>query len=91
MPGDDPRDFPNPRKGADPVPSKDQDGDRPEVTKDQDGDRPEVTKDQDGDRPEVTHDLLLADGTCVESSGGIPTHVAVGDRTIPVLSVTERQ
>lgn len=48
-------------------------------------------KDQADDRPEVTHDLLLADGTSVESSGGIPTHVAVGDRTIRVLSATERQ
>jgi hypothetical protein len=55
---------------------------------------PVAPKDQDqdqGDRPEVTHDLLLADGTSVESSGGIPTHVAVGDRVVPVLSVTERQ
>lgn len=49
------------------------------------------SKDQDqGDRPEVTHDLLLADGSCVESSGSIPTHIAVGDRVIPVLSATER-
>lgn len=53
---------------------------------------PVPSKDQDqGDRPEVTHDLLLSDGSVVESSGGIPTHVAVGDRAIPVLSVTERQ
>jgi len=53
---------------------------------------PVADKDQDpGDRPEVTHDLLLADGSSVESSGAIPTHIAVGDRTIPVLSVTERQ
>ena len=49
------------------------------------------SKDEAGDRPEVTHDLLLADGSSVESSGGIPTHVAVGDRVIPVLFVTERQ
>jgi hypothetical protein len=56
----------------------------PVASKDQD-------QDQAGDRPEVTHDLLLADGTSVESSGGIPTHIAVGDRAIPVLSVTERQ
>jgi hypothetical protein len=52
---------------------------------------PVPPKDQDSDRPEVTHDLLLADGSPFESSGGIPTHVAVGDRVIPVLSVTERQ
>jgi hypothetical protein len=47
------------------------------------------SKDQ-GDKPEATHDLLLADGSVVEHSGGIPTHIAVGDRTIPVLSATER-
>lgn len=52
---------------------------------------PVASKDQGDDKPEVTHDLLLADGSSVESSGGIPTHVAVGDRVIPVLSVTERQ
>ena len=52
---------------------------------------PVPSNDQADDRPEVTHDLLLADGSSVESSGGIPTHVAVGDRSIPVLSVTERQ
>lgn len=52
---------------------------------------PSKDQDQADDRPEVTHDLLLADGSSVESSGGIPTHVAVGDRVIPVLSVTERQ
>jgi hypothetical protein len=52
---------------------------------------PVPSKDQADDRPEATHDLLLADGSSVESSGGIPTHVAVGDRAIPVLSVTERQ
>jgi hypothetical protein len=52
---------------------------------------PVPPKDQADDRPEVTHDLLLADGSSVESSGGIPTHVAVGDRAVPVLSVTERQ
>ena len=48
------------------------------------------SKSKDDDRPPATHDLLLADGSSVESSGGIPTHVAVGDRAIPVLSVTER-
>lgn len=52
---------------------------------------PMPNKDEADDRPEVTHDLLLADGSVVEHSGGIPTHVAVGDRAIPVLSVTERQ
>lgn len=53
---------------------------------------PVASKDQDqADRPEVTHDLLLGDGTTVESSGGIPSHVAVGDRVVPVLYVTERQ
>jgi len=55
---------------------------------------PVPTKDQDqdqGDRPEVTHDLLLADGSSYESSGSIPSHVAIGDRVVPVLSVTERQ
>lgn len=43
------------------------------------------------DRPEPTHDLVLADGSTAESFGAIPTHVAVGDRRIPVLTVTERQ
>jgi len=53
---------------------------------------PVPPKDQDqGDQPEVTHDLLLADGTSYESSGSIPSHIAIGDRTVPVLSVTERQ
>ena len=52
---------------------------------------PVPSKDQGDDKPEATHDLLLADGSVVEHSGGIPTHVAVGDRAIPVLSVTERQ
>ena len=53
---------------------------------------PVAPKDQDqGDQPEVTHDLLLADGTSYESSGSIPSHIAIGDRTVPVLSVTERQ
>jgi hypothetical protein len=51
---------------------------------------PVAAKDQ-GDQPEVTHDLLLADGSSYESSGAIPTHVAVGDRAVPVLAVTERQ
>ena len=37
-----------------------------------------------------THDLLLANGDLVEHYGAIPTHVAVGDRTFPVLSVSER-
>lgn len=50
-----------------------------------------ASNDKADDRPEVTHDLLLADGSAYESSGGIPTHVAVGDRSIPVLTVTERQ
>lgn len=40
--------------------------------------------------PEITHDLLLADGSTVESSGGIPTHVAIGDQAIPVLFARER-
>jgi len=52
---------------------------------------PVAAKDTADDRPEPTHDLLLTDGSSVESSGGIPTHVAVGDRTIPVLAATERQ
>ena len=52
---------------------------------------PSTSNDKADDRPEVTHDLLLADGSAYESSGSIPSHVAVGDRVIPVLSVTERQ
>ena len=42
------------------------------------------------ERPQPTHDLLLADGTTVESHGSIPTHVAIGDRVVPVRFVTER-
>jgi len=52
---------------------------------------PPKDQDQADDRPEVTHDLLLADGSSYESSGSIPSHVAIGDRAVPVLSVTERQ
>lgn len=52
-------------------------------TKDQDQDQP-------GDRPEDTHDLLLADGSSVGHFGGIPTHVAIGDRQVPVVYVAER-
>lgn len=50
-----------------------------------------ASKDQADDRPEVTHDLYLADGSAVESSGAIPTHIAVGDRAIPVIHAVERQ
>ena len=54
---------------------------------------PVASKDQgdQGDQPDATHDLLLSDGTSVPSSGSIPTHVAVGDRVVPVLAATERQ
>jgi hypothetical protein len=54
------------------------------------GKAPAVDEGQ-GDDLDPTHDLLLTDGSVVPSTGGIPTHVAVGDRVIPVLSVTERQ
>lgn len=37
-----------------------------------------------------THDLYLADGSVVESTGAIPTHYAVGDEVIPVVRVVER-
>lgn len=47
-------------------------------------------QDEEEGPPEPTHDLLLANGELVEHFGAIPTHVAVGDRTFPVLSVTER-
>lgn len=43
------------------------------------------------DKPAVTHDLYLADGSVVESSGAVPTHIAVGDREIPVLHALERK
>jgi hypothetical protein len=43
-----------------------------------------------GQPPEPTHDLLLANGETVEHYGAIPTHVAVGDRNVPVLAVSER-
>lgn len=42
------------------------------------------------DAPPVTHDLYLADGSAVESSGAVPTHIAVGDRAIPVIHAVER-
>jgi hypothetical protein len=51
-------------------------------------DRPAERKEPEG--PEPTHDLLLASGETVEHFGAIPTHVAVGDRSFRVLSVTER-
>lgn len=51
---------------------------------------PVAAKDQAEDQPDPTHDLYLADGSCVESAGAVPTHIAVGDRVIPVLRAVER-
>lgn len=51
---------------------------------------PVASKEPAEDRPETTHDLYLADGSSVESAGAIPTHIAVGDRVIPVLHAVER-
>lgn len=52
---------------------------------------PVASKDETEDRPEVTHDLYLADGSVVESSGAIPTHYGVKDRAIPVVHAVERE
>lgn len=49
------------------------------------------SKAKDDDQDPATHDLHLADGSVVESRGGIPSHVAVGDRVIRVLHAQERQ
>lgn len=47
-------------------------------------------KKQAEEKPAPTHDLLLANGQTVEHHGGLPTHVAIGDRVFPVLAITER-
>lgn len=36
------------------------------------------------------HWLHLADGTVLESEGAVPTHVAVGDKVVPVVRAYER-
>ncbi len=40
--------------------------------------------------PPPDHDLLLSNGSVVESWGAIPTHYADGDRVWRVVHVTER-
>lgn len=37
-----------------------------------------------------THDLYLADGTHVEGTGAIPTHIDLGDRVVPVAWAVAR-
>ena len=50
----------------------------------------EQGKHEKDDSPEPTHHLHLADGSVVDHFGAIPTHVAVGDTTVPVVNAFER-
>lgn len=51
---------------------------------------PQTEGKHEKDTPEPTHYLHLADGSVVDHAGALPTHVAIGDKTVPVVNAFER-